>query len=161
MCISESRLFFGVLVPALDLIVAARAWPRRKVLSVVFGSFIQAREQGRLAVLEPTNAAILRVPTEVWTLIETHAAAALFKDEEHEFVERLHARATVDGACVYRAGAQDGQPTLVGHEAPTLTLPDIETCETCELALREACGAPGLMEDHEEVRPLSCPLQLV
>ncbi|GAA5854702.1 hypothetical protein JCM9279_006997 [Rhodotorula babjevae] len=149
---SQARLFFGVLVSALDLVIAARAWPRRKVLSVVFGSFVHARAQGRLVLLEHVGPVLLRVPPDFWTLIESHAAVALLKHEEHKLVRSLHARGAGYAECDCTVCARDEHLTLIGHEAPLLEWSCLGECDACDNGFLQEAGTQGLMDDHQDVR---------
>ena len=154
-------MFFGVLVSCIDLVAAARAWPRRKVLSIVFASFIRARAQGRLIILEHVAPVLLRVPPEIWTLIEAYAAAALFDDEERNLVKSLHMSGAERTQCKCTVCARDAHLTLIEHDMPTLEWSCLDWCGKCHDGLVDANGTQGVMEDQTDVRPFLHQLKTV
>jgi len=168
MCVASARLFFGLTVPALDLVVAANAWPARRRLARTINGIALLRESGRLKVkvapkdrhrARSSPASVLhRVPGEVWQLIKVHLMAAAWEDAEHALVWRCHnaGRELCKCRACVRAAAQR---TFVECTDRVLRLEEFGTCDACDAGFVALGGGEGLLDLHRTVRlslSLSC-----
>ncbi|BGP37419.1 hypothetical protein JCM10449v2_001325 [Rhodotorula kratochvilovae] len=147
MCTSTATLFFGITVPALQLVVAARAWPKRRIAFRTVDRITALREAGTLKLASRSSDVILRVPGEIWQIIKLHTADVLFEDEEDALVAGLHDIGLDECRCSVctRAIVRERIETV----SRPLTLSHIKDCQECENGLCEVDGVEGLLDAND------------
>ncbi|GAA5854700.1 hypothetical protein JCM9279_006996 [Rhodotorula babjevae] len=151
MCGSMSKLFFGITVRALDLVIAARHWAHRQAVLRALDSISALRERGQLKVelgADGRSARIAEVPGEVWALVKAHVVPALWDEAEHAFVSHVHDAGKETCSCVVCARAAGR--TAVVPAGPLRKLSHIDECVDCSLGLLRLQGLEDILIVHEQ-----------
>jgi len=162
MCGSQANLFFGLTVRALDLVIAARHWPHRRVLLRALDSISTLRERGQLEVERSPDgraARIAEVPSEVWALVKEFVVAELWAEAEHAFVSHVHDAGLDQCSCALCARAAGR--THVVPAGPLRTLSHLDECIDCNVGLLRLGGVEAILIRHEQVRAPLTPVQAV
>ncbi|GAA5822361.1 hypothetical protein JCM3770_000534 [Rhodotorula araucariae] len=148
MCQSAATLFFGITVPALQLVVAARAWPKVRAAARAVNWISTLREAGTLRFTSKCDGVLFRVPGEIWQLIKVHTAESITEDEEDALVADVHAIGTDECQCTVCSRATSRERT----DKPSLRykLSHMSSCDDCQDALCTLEGVEGLLENNEQ-----------
>ncbi|GAA5929162.1 hypothetical protein JCM3775_006751 [Rhodotorula graminis] len=161
MCVASARLYFGITISALDVVIAANAWPARRRLARTINRISSLRESGRLKVkvkrkarpssLSSSSSVLHRVPGEVWQLIKVHLMAAEWEDAEHALVWRCHnaGRDLCKCRACTRSATRRAFVDCADDNVP-LRLDEFGTCDACNNGFVALGGGEGLLDDHRD-----------